>query len=242
MRAASALVVPILLLAAAAQAGDLTVRQRTTTGGGRNAQTREETQYAHGDTLVIDGPDERTIVDVGARTMTIADKHRKTYFVLTFDQMRAQADAVQKKLQEMPSQERGMMDQMLGNGAPVTLQPTGKKQTIAGYEATEYALRGGPFQGSVWTTDALALPEGVRKWRELSASATAQKGPGRQLAEALAHAKGVPLRTTMTATIGPGTFSTSTEAIEVNTAPPGPQRPSSMHFSASPSRQKPSSS
>jgi len=220
MRAASALVVPILLLAAAAQAGDLTVRQRTTTGGGRNAQTREETQYAHGDTLVIDGPDERTIVDVGARTMTIADKQKKTYFVLTFDQMRAQADAVQKKLQEMPSQERGMMDQMLGNGAPVTLQPTGKKETIAGYEATEYALRGGPFQGSVWTTEALALPEGVRKWRELSASATAQKGPGRQLAEALAHAKGVPLRTTMTATIGPGTFSTSTEAVEVKTAPP----------------------
>jgi len=222
MRAASALVVPILLLAAAAQAGDLTVRQRTTTGGGRNAQTREETQYAHGDTLVIDGPDERTIVDVGARTMTIADKQKKTYFVLTFDQMRAQADAVQKKLQEMPSQERGMMDQMLGNGAPVTLQPTGKKETIAGYEATEYALRGGPFQGSVWTTEALALPEGVRKWRELSASATAQKGPGRQLAEALAHAKGVPLRTTMTATIGPGTFSTSTEAVQVSTAPPPP--------------------
>ena len=222
MRAAFALVVPALLLATAAQAGDLTVRQRTTTGGGRNAQTREETQYAHGDTLVIDGPDERTIVDVGARTMTIADKRRKTYFVLTFDQMRAQADAVQKKLQEMPSQERGMMDQMLGNGAPVTLQPTGKKETIAGYEATEYALRGGPFQGSVWTTEALALPEGVRKWRELSASATAQKGPGRQLAEALAHAKGVPLRTTMTATIGPGTFSTSTEAVAVSTAPPPP--------------------
>jgi len=222
MRAPSALVVPILLLAAAAQAGDLTVRQRTTTGGGRNAQTREETQYAHGDTLVIDGPDERTIVDVGARTMTIADKQKKTYFVLTFDQMRAQADAVQKKLQEMPSQERGMMDQMLGNGAPVTLQPTGRKETIAGYEATEYALRGGPFQGSVWTTEALSLPEGVRKWRELSASATAQKGPGRQLAEALAHAKGVPLRTTMTATIGPGTFSTSTEAIQVSTAPPPP--------------------
>ena len=222
MRAPSALVVPILLLAAAAQAGDLTVRQRTTTGGGRNAQTREETQYAHGDTLVIDGPDERTIVDVGARTMTIADKQKKTYFMLTFDQMRAQADAVQKKLQEMPSQERGMMDQMLGNGAPVTLQPTGRKETIAGYEATEYALRGGPFQGSVWTTEALSLPEGVRKWRELSASATAQKGPGRQLAEALAHAKGVPLRTTMIATIGPGTFSTSTEAVAVSTAPPPP--------------------
>jgi Domain of unknown function (DUF4412) len=222
MRTKFALIAPALLLAAAAQAGDLTVRQRTTTGGGRNAQTREETQYAHGNTLVIDGPDERTIVDVGARTMTIADKRRKTYFVLTFDQMRSQADAVQKKLQDMPRQERGMMDEMLGNGAPVTLQPTGKKETIAGYEATEYALAGGPFHGTVWTTEALSLPEGVRKWRELSASATAQQGPGRQLAEALAHAKGVPLRTTMTATIGPGTFSTSTEAIQVSTAPPPP--------------------
>jgi hypothetical protein len=222
MRTKFALIAPALLLAAAAQAGDLTVRQRTTTGGGRNAQTREETQYAHGNTLVIDGPDERTIVDVGAKTMTIADKRRKTYFVLTFDQMRSQADAVQKKLEEMPRQERGMMDEMLGNGAPVTLQPTGKKETIAGYEATEYALTGGPFHGTVWTTEALSLPDGVRKWRELSASATAQQGPGRQLAEALAHAKGVPLRTTMTATIGPGTFSTSTEAIQVSTAPPPP--------------------
>jgi hypothetical protein len=222
MRAAFPSIVPVLLLAADAQAGDLTVHQRTTTGGGRNAETREETQYAHGDTLVIDGRDERTIVDVAARTMTIADKTKKTYFMLTFDQMRAQADAVQKKLQDMPRQERGMMDEMLGNGAPVTLQPTGKKETIAGYEASEYVLNGGPFHGAVWTTEALSLPEGVRKWRELSASATAQKGPGRQLAEALAHAKGVPLRTTMTATIGPGTFSTSTEATAVSTAPPPP--------------------
>jgi len=222
MRALPALVVPALLLAAAAHAGDLTIRQRTTTGGGQNAETREETQYAHGDTLVIDGKDQRTIVDVAARTMTLADKTRKTYFVVTFDDMRKQADAMQKKLEEMPRQERGMMDEMLGSGAAVTLQPTGRRETIAGYQANEYVLSGGPFRGAVWTTDALALPEGVRKWRELSASATAQKGPARQLAEALAHAKGVPLRTTMSATIGPGTFSTSTEAVEVTTAPPPP--------------------
>jgi hypothetical protein len=222
MRASSALVAPALLLTAVAQAGDLTIRQRTTTGGGTNTVTREETQYAHGDTLVIDSKDQRTIVDVAAKTMTIADKAKKTYFVLTFDEMRAQADAVQKKLQEMPPQERGMMSEMLGNGAPVTLQPTGKRETIAGYDASEYALSGGPFRGAVWTTEALALPEGVRKWRELSASATSERGPGRQLADALAHAKGIPLRTTMQATIGPGTFSTATEAVEVTTAPPPP--------------------
>jgi hypothetical protein len=219
MRPRRLVVLPSLaLLAGAALAGDLTLRQRTTTTGGGRSLAREETQYAHGDLLVIDAPDTRTIVDVGANTMTVADKQAKTYFVMTFDDMRRQADAVQARANEMPPDVKKMLDEMLGTGATVTVERTGKRDTIAGHVANEYTLSAGPFRGSIWTTDAITLPEGVRKWRELSASATAPAGPARPLAQALAQVKGVPLRTGMAATLGRGgSITTATEVLEVRT-------------------------
>src|SRR5262249_41329627 len=169
-RSPAALVPALLLVAAAARADDLTIRQRTTISGDGRSETREEMQYAHDDLLVIDAPDTRTIVDVAAKTMTVADKQKRTYFVMSFDDMRRQAEAVQERARRMPPDVRKMLDEMLGNGAPITLVPTGKRETIAGYPATEQALSGGPFRGAIWTTDAIAPPAGVRKWRELSAS------------------------------------------------------------------------
>jgi|SRR5215468_3804708 len=210
----------LILVAGVAFAGDLIVRQRTTTTGGGRSLAREETQYAHGDLLVIDAADTRTIVDVAAQTMTVADKSKKTFFVMTFDDMRRQADAVQERTNKMPPDVKKMLDEMLGAGATVTLKPTGKRDTIAGYVADEYALSGGPFRGSIWTTDAIAVPEGVRKWRELSASATAAAGPARPLAQALAQVHGMPLRIGMAATLGQDTVTTATEVLEVNTKEP----------------------
>jgi hypothetical protein len=210
-----------LLLATAAAAGDLTIRQRTTTSAGGRTDTREEMQYAHGDILVIDAPDTRTIVDVAARTMTVADKAKKTYFVMTFDDMRKQADAIRARVAKMPPDVRKMLEEMLGSGGVVTLTPTGKHEKIAGYMASEQELSGGPFHGSIWTTDAIELPEGVRRWRELAAEATSEGGPARPLAEALARVRGVPLRSTMTATVGPGSVTTTIEVLEASTkAPP----------------------
>lgn len=212
----------LLLVTGVGLAGDLTLRQRTTTSTAGQSHAREETQYAHDGLLVIDAPDTRTIVDVDARTMTLADKARKTYVVMTFDDLKRQAEKVQQRADRMPPDVKRMLDDMLGAGKAIALTPTGKQDTIAGYVAREYALSGGPFRGSIWTTDAIALPEGVRKWRELSASATAQAGPARPLAQALAQVKGLPLRTGMAATFGKdGSFSTATEVLEVSAkAPP----------------------
>src|SRR4029453_10348716 len=149
-------------------------------------------------------------------------KQKKTYFVMTFDDMRRQAEAVRARAEKMPPDVKKMLDEMLGAGAKITLKPSGKRDTIAGYAANEYTLSGGPFRGSIWTTDAIAMPDGVRKWRELSASATAQAGPARPLAEALSQVKGMPLRTGMAATTGQGSFSTASEVLEVSTKPPPP--------------------
>jgi len=210
--------VPILLLLTApiAHAGDLTIRQRTMLGG---VAPREETQYAHGTLLVIDAPDSRTIVDVDARTMRVADKQRRTWFEITFDDLRRQADAVERRAGAMPPKERKMLDELIGGNGTVTLVPTGRKETIAGFPATEQALKGGPFAGSIWATEAVAVPEGVRRWRELSADSTSAAGPARPLTQALAQVRGLPLRTSMTANVGGSTFATSTEVLEVRKTP-----------------------
>ena len=97
----------------------------------------------------------------------------------------------------MPPKERKMLDELIGGNGAVTLVPTGRKETIAGFPATEQALKGGPFAGSIWATEAVAVPEGVRRWRELSADSTSAAGPARPLTQALAQVRGLPLRTSM---------------------------------------------
>jgi hypothetical protein len=218
MRAGTALAMSLVLMGVAL-GGDLTLRQRTTTTSSGQSFTREERQYAHGDLLVIDAADTRTIVDVSAQTMTVADKEKKTYFVMTFEDMRRQAEAVQSRAAKMPPDVKKMLDEMLGVGAKFTLKPSGKRDTIAGYDTAEYTLSGGPFRGSIWTTDAIETPDGVRRWRELSAAATASAGPARPLAQALSQVKGTPLRVGMAATTGRGSFSTASEVFEVSTKP-----------------------
>src|SRR4029450_5411746 len=98
----------MVLTAGVALAADLTLRQRTTTTSGGQSFAREETQYAHGDLLVIDAPDTRTIVDVAAQTMTVADKQKKAYFVMTFEDMRRQAEAGQSRAAKIPPDVRKM--------------------------------------------------------------------------------------------------------------------------------------
>lgn len=218
MRTATSLA--ILLAVLPAWAGDLTIKQRTTTTAGDKSDVREEMQYVTGDTMVVDGKDARTIIDVAKQTVTVADKEKKTWFLMTFADMREQAEAVQKQIESMPPEARKQMEAMLGKDSPVVVTPTGKHEKIAGYDAAEHTVSGGPFNGVIWTTTELAMPEGITKWRELSAKTMAANGPGRRLSEALASVKGVPLRTTMTATMGANQFTTKAEAVEVHAAKP----------------------
>ena len=217
-RSGSLLICGLLLVAPAARAGDLTIRQRTTTNAAGQTSTREEMQYAHGDLLVIDAADTRTIVDVAAKTMTVADKAKKTYFVMTFDDMRKQAEAVRSRVAKMPADVRKMLEEMLGSGGAVTLKPTGKHEKIAGFDASEQELSGGPFHGSIWTTDAIELarrrPPVARARRGARRRRADRRGRSR---EALARVHGLPLRSAMTATVGPGSFTTTIEVLEAST-------------------------
>jgi hypothetical protein len=205
------------------EAKDLILRQRVTTTGVRS-ETHEATQYWTANSIVTDSPDNRVIVDLGAETITVADKRQKTYFTQTFTQMRQQAEAmkasIQKQMENMPPQAREMMSKMgMGPEAAVSVKPTGKSEKIVGYEAKEYAIEGGPMTASVWATDALTSPGGTKAQEALGKMMAG--APGSKLAQAFGEVKGVPLRTMVRSTAGgPQGFGSTTEVIEVTEKTP----------------------
>jgi hypothetical protein len=208
------------------EAKDLILRQRVTTTG-VHPETHEATQYWTANTMVTDSPDNRVIVDLGHETMTVADKRQKTYFTQTFAEMRQQAEAMkaamQKRMESMPPQAREMMDKMgMGPEAPVSVKSTGKSEKIAGYEAKEYTIEGGPMTASVWATDALTSPGGAKAQEAMGKMMAGV--PGSKFAQAFGQVKGVPLRTTIrSAAGGAHGFGSTTEVVEVSekTAPAG---------------------
>ncbi len=200
--------------AVAAAATDLIIRERVTGGPGA---AREEMVYISGSKRVTDDPRTRTIVDAGAKTLTIVDKQKQTYSVRTFDEIRQQADAMKKHLEGLPPE----MKKMMPTDAPVTARPTGKTEKIAGYEAREYELEGGPMKGRIWAAESLDVA-GAEEWKKLAASIGGAHQPGAPMVEAMSKIKGLPLRTAMTMALGPNKATFVTEVLEVQENSPPP--------------------
>jgi len=211
-----------------AEAKDLTLRQRVTTSGPKSSG-HESMQYWTADRLVSDEPDMRVIIDFAAETMTVADKKQRTYHTQTFAQMRQQNEAMQaemqKQMESLPPEAREMMGKMgiapKSAEVSVSVQPTGKSEKIAGYDAREYVIQAGPMQGSVWATEELEPPGGAKS-KEAIGRMMGTTGPGAKLAQAMLKVKGVPLRTTMGGSMGTHAFSTTSEVIEVSEKAPPP--------------------
>jgi hypothetical protein len=217
MRLAVAVAV-LAALASPAVPADLVIHQRSTTD--EHAAPREETVYLSGDTVVTDSAQSRMIVDAAKKTITMADKRQRTYSVLTFDEVRDQMEQVKKSMESMPPEVRKMFEDLTQGGARVSVTPTGKTATIAGYAAQEYAIAGGPYGGTVWITDAIETPPQLAQWRDLVDRGTGVGGgPSRDLAEALAKLKGFPLRTRIVTTAGGRTFTVATEVLDVKEGP-----------------------
>jgi hypothetical protein len=217
-----------LSVSTAATAKDVTLRQRTTTSGPAS-RTTDAMQYWTAGKMVTDDAQQRSIIDLVAKTITVADKTKKTYFTQTFAELQQQLDTmkeqIRKQMDNLPPQAREMMAKMGGNpmakmDAPVTLKPTGKSEKIAGYDAKEYAIEGG-MTGSVWVTEAIQLPMAAADATAFAKSLGGTGGSGAKFGEALVNLKALPLRTTFSISMGPQTMSTTTEVIEVaEKAPP----------------------
>jgi len=213
------LVLGLLVLASTVGAKDLVVRQRSTGGFGGPGPS-EETVYLAGDKIATDSRTARTIVDLDQRTITSADKAKKTYTVITFDELTAQMDVLKKSLDTLPPEARKQMGALFDEGEPVAVKQTGKTAEIAGYTANEYALSGGPYSGSVWTTDAIPTPATFQKWKGIEQS---RGGAARRLGDAMAQIKGFPLRTRIETRTGGQTMVLSNEVLEVKEAGAPPE-------------------
>ena len=214
MRIAS-VVVGSLLLASAVEAKDLIVRQRS--GGLGGQPPGEETVYLTDDRIVTDSAATRVIVDLGPKTITSIDKPKKVYSVLTFDELRAQMDALRKTLDSLPPESRKQVGALLDDSGPVTVKESGKTETIAGYTAKEYAVSGGPYSGSIWTTSAVTTPPSFTKWKSIERS---HGGAAQRLGEAMEKIEGFPLRTRIEIKSGQQPVVLSNEVLEVKGGSP----------------------
>jgi hypothetical protein len=164
----------------------------------------------------------RTIVDLNKRTITSADKSKRTYTTMTFDELTAQMDAIRKAIDTLPPEARKQMSALLDETGPVTIEATGKTDTIAGHPAKEHSLRGGPYSGSIWTTDTIKTPGAFQKWKGIEKT---RGGAARQLGEAIEKLSGFPLRTRIEAKTGAQPVVLSNEVIEVaEGSPPAEMR------------------
>jgi uncharacterized protein DUF4412 len=211
----AALLVAVSVSAAVAAPTDLMLRQKTWGPAGPEAAA-ESVQYASGKTMILDDPSMRWIANLGGRTLTLVDKRERTYTVLSFDDLQRQATRADEALESLPPQAR----EMLGLDEPASVKPTGRQETIAGYRAREYALRGGPATGTIWVTDQLSLPPGAADWEQLASSLGGGFRPGGVLAKELRKLTGVPLRTQVTVRVGQQQTESTSEVVEVRHEPP----------------------
>ncbi len=217
-----------LLVPAFASATDLTLHQRVTTSGPRN-ESHDAVQYWTPNRMVTDDPNSRTIVDLDAETMTIANKREHTYFTQTFAGMRQQSETMnaelKKHMESLPPEARQMMEKQMGMGktaeTTAVVTPTGKTEKIAGYEAKEYTISAGPISGSIWASDALQPPGGTKAADAYAKMFGSGGGPGAKFAQALTQIKGVPLRTVMGGQAAQALKHT-TEVVEVSQKSPPP--------------------
>jgi hypothetical protein len=162
----------------------------------------------------------RSIADFEAQTFTAIDKDRKTYRVYTFDELRTRKEQRQKHFKGMPPQAKKLME---GLDAPINLRPTGNTQTIAGYQAKEYLIQGGPYSGSLWMAESIDIGSQLEEWKTLAGAMAGAPGPGAQLAEATSKLKGLPLRVSISAATGAKTFTLNTDVTEVAEQGPPPE-------------------
>lgn len=201
----------LLLGATLAQAGDLIIRQRIT-GDGESNSVREETQYLTATQRITDSEDSRLIIDLSAQSMTVANKAKKSFQVLSFEQIRQQTQAMRAQFDKLPPEAKKQLPDLDGD---VTIKATGKTDTMLGHPVKQYAVTSGLASGDLWVTEDFLPPGDVGAWKDAMTTMSGPNGPGGKLAAALADLRGSQLRSSFTTKIGPRQMTVVTEVIEI---------------------------
>lgn len=157
---------------------DLIIREKVENSG----QTQEATLKLKDTKCRIEAAEKTTvIIDSATGTTTVLLHPQKTYLKITGDQLKAQAEAVKN---------------LLGNAAQAEFKPTGKKETINGFETEEYTVSFGKIQMTV------AVAKDFPNYREIvKALFNVQSGPGMEVLQGLSippeKYPGMPIRTVL---------------------------------------------
>ena len=180
--------------------------------------------------MIVDEPTMRMIVDFAGKRVTSVDKTKRTYIILTFDDMKAQMEAARKEMAsrttDYPDDAKAQLERMgeaIGDrNSKVEVKPLGKREKIAGYDTEEYSFTGSATHGSLWISKDLPLPLGPEELKAFRESTDGMKNANRQFALAMAQTNSLPLRTVMSLELGPDGTTMTNEVLEVRegSAPP----------------------
>ncbi len=159
-----------------------------------------------------------TIFHLDKELMYLIDYDKKEYSEMTFAEMEAftkkanseledKMAEMEKQLENMPPEERKMMEKMMENKGvtgkssdKVDVTKTTEKKTISGYACIKYVLKeGGKEIGSVWTTTSVPDFSSMKKdFKEFSQRITAQMPmKGKQMAAAMEKVEGFTIQITI---------------------------------------------
>ena len=182
------------------------VRTRTTFDS--SAAPSEDALYVRQNAVASEGAGRRLIFDFDTNTEISVDDLRKTYWVMTLDELREQVQTAKARYAAwFPEELRNVTP------PPPTVTPTGRTRTIAGYSATEYAIAGNDVSGAVWVTGAFAMPPKLRTWERLHRAIPRLHG-GPDFDAAADTVAGTPLRTVRTITVEARSSTSTTDVVD----------------------------
>jgi hypothetical protein len=143
--------VVMILVAATAAAGELTIVSKVTPSKGAPFTS---TQYITPERMRMSGGDNDTIVDIEAGKIVQIDHKKKTYYETTFAEMQQHFAELEEMLASNP-----MMEKMMGGAADVRVNKTTSTRNVAGYSCTDHVITlGKSFTETVCVTPDLKMP------------------------------------------------------------------------------------
>lgn len=211
------------LAALPALAGELTITQKQTGGGGGTSTAwYGNSAFKHADAQ------SESIFEYASGKLTVVEHGKKQYWEATAEDMKAAADAMAKKMAEVEKQleqAKGnpMMEQMLkklpgmgGPLAPAKVVKTAETRKIAGYDCTKYVVTmGEALSIEMWATTALKPPAGTQAARQAFAFANPMMQRYAKGFEELAKIDGLALAETTSIEMMGRKSTVSSEATEV---------------------------
>ncbi len=228
----------ILAIGLPALAQDLTITSKVTHDGGAPETTTSYLSSDHARMASANGNE--VIVDFKSGTMTALDAKKKTYSVITREELDAMAAKVkermnspemkraQEKMKNLPPEAQERMKAMMGSMFNLTVEKIGTHRTIAGYPCENWMITMGQMtRTEECVTNDLKLPlkswEMYRGYSDIMKNMMAAMGPMAKnfdaMMEQMRKMKGFPLATTTSVEVMGRKSTTTSEVTSIKEGP-----------------------